>query len=113
MAAAAHVEIIRPQSGRFLIGDVPAFSIDSARQALGISGGVAFGDATTVILPLSPTRLAALSDADRFEAVPAAAVRMANAFQVTMARSHVYMHPASGLQRFVAAQRPPTGPTSP
>jgi hypothetical protein len=77
MAASARLEIIRPRrrQSRFLFGDVPAISVGAGGQALGIPGGVPFGDATTVFLPLSPTRLAALSSADRFEAVSAAAIR--------------------------------------
>ena len=112
MAASARLEIIRPRRSRsrFLLGDVPAISYDAGGTALGIPGGVPFGDATTVFLPLSPTRLAALSRADRFEAVPTAAVKQLNAFQVAKAHDYVYMHPASGLQTFVASQRPPTGP---
>ena len=58
---------------------------------------------TTVFLPLSPTRLAALGRTDRFEAVGARAVRQANARQVTKARDYVYMHPGSGLDAFVAS----------
>jgi len=112
MAARGALEIIRPKSGQFLIGDMPAISIDDARKALGIRGGVPFGDATTVILPLSPTRLAALGKVDRFEAVPAAAVRFTNFLQVNMAHKYVYMQPGSGLDSFVSAQRPPTGPTT-
>jgi hypothetical protein len=112
MVASARLEIIRPRRGRFnfLLGDVPAISVGTGGQALGIPGGVPFGDATTVFLPLSPTRLAALSSVDRFEAVGAAAVRRANAFEVAKAHDYVYMHPGSGLQAFVAWQRPPTGP---
>ena len=109
MAAAAGLEIIWPKSGHFLIGDVPAVSIDSARRALGIRGGVPFGDATSVILPLGPTRLAALGREDRFEAVPAAAVRFTNSLQIEMAHKYVFMRPGTRLESFVAAQRPPVG----
>lgn len=112
MAVSARLEIIRPSRGnsRFLLGDVPAISYDARRNALGIPGGVPFGDATTVFMPLTPTRLAALSRADRFEAVPARAVRQVNAFQVAKAHNYVFMHPESDLRRFVASQRPPIGP---
>jgi hypothetical protein len=114
IAASAYLEIIRPlRRGEFLLGDVPAISIDAQRQAMGISGGVPFGDATTVILPLSPTRLAALSRADRFDPVPAAQVRAANAFQVAKAQKYVYMRSGSRLESFVASERPPTGPVRP
>lgn len=114
MAASANLEIIRPRhTGQFLLGDVPAISIGAGGHALGIPGGVTFGDATTVFLPLSPTRLAALSSADRFEAMPAGAVRRANAIQVAKAHDYVYMHPGSNLQGFVTSERPPTGPVRP
>jgi hypothetical protein len=112
LAAAARLEIIRPRRShhQFLLGDVPAISYDAGSNALGIPGGVPFGDATTVFLPLSPTRLAALSRTDRFEAVPARAVRQVNAFTVAKARDYVYMHPGSGLETFVRSERPPAGP---
>ena len=112
MAASARLEIIRPRRGqsRFLLGDVPAISFDAGGNALGIPGGVPFGDATTVFLPLSPTRLAALSRVDRFEAVPSAAVRQVNRFQVAKAHDYVYMQPGSGLQGFVSSERTSTGP---
>ncbi len=105
-AAAARLEIIWSCRGQFqfLFGDVPALTIPD---------GAPFGDATTVFLPLSPTRLAALGKADRFEAVGARAVRQANARQVANARDYVYMHPGSGLDAFVASARPPTGPVRP
>jgi hypothetical protein len=112
MAASARLEIIRPSrsNSRFLLGDVPAISYDARRGSLGIPGGVPFGDATTVFMPLTPTRLAALSRTDRYEAVPSWAVRQVNAFQVAKAHDYVYMHPDSGLQAFVLSERPPTGP---
>ncbi|HEY1918996.1 MAG TPA: DUF4238 domain-containing protein [Streptosporangiaceae bacterium] len=112
MAASARLELLRPSrsNSRFLLGDVPAITYDARRNALGVPGGVPFGDATTVFMPLTPTRLAALSRADRFEAVPARAVRQANAIQVAKAHDYVFMHPGSDLRRFVASLRPPTGP---
>ena len=105
-AAAARLEIIwsRRSQFQFLFGDVPAITIPD---------GAPFGDATTVFLPLSPTRLVALSSTDRFEAVGAKAARQANARQVARAGDYVYMHPGSGLDTFVASERPPTGPVRP
>ena len=107
MAASAHLEIIRPlHRGQFLIGDVPAISLDTRCRAFGIRGGVPFRDATTVILPLSPRRLAVLGSADTFAAVPGAAIRWLNGFQVASAKAYVYMcmHPESRWQGFVASQ---------
>jgi hypothetical protein len=112
IAAAAHLEIIwsRRRQFQFLFGDVPAITVGAGGSALGIPGGVPFGDATTVFLPLSPWRLAALRRADNFEAVGARAARRANAMQVAKAHDYVYMRSGSGLEAFAASERPPTGP---
>ena len=112
MALASRLEIIRSRRRQFqfLFGDVPAITVGAGGAALGIPGGVPFGDADTVFLPLSPTRLAALGRVDAFEAVGARAVRRANAMQVAKAHDYVYMRPGSGLEAFVASQRPPAGP---
>lgn len=104
--AAARLEIIwsRRSHFQFMFGDVPAISAGVGGHALGIPGV-----ATTVFLPLSPTRLAALSAADRFEAVGAGAVRRVNALRVAKAHNYLFMHPRSGLDAFVASERAPTG----
>jgi hypothetical protein len=111
LAANAGLEIIRPARGEFLIGDVPAIPIDATRQALGVLGGVPFADASTVILPLGPRRLAALGRADAFRSVPGSFVKQLNAFQIAKAQTYVFMRPGSGLEPSVRSQRPPTGPT--
>lgn len=105
-AAAAGLEIICSRRSRiqFLFGDVPAVVIPE---------GAPFSEATTVFLPLSPTRIAALGRVDTFQAVGARAVRHANARQVASARAYVYMKSGSGLEPFIASQRPPTGPVRP
>lgn len=113
LSAARGLQIIRPQRGEFLIGDVPAITIDIKRRALGVLSGVAFGNATTVVLPLGPTRLAALGNADSFDSVPSTIVTQLNAFQIAKAKTNVYMRPGSGLESFVLSERPPTRTTSP
>jgi hypothetical protein len=74
-------------------------------------GGVPFADASTVILPLGPRRLAALGRTDTFRSVPGSFVKQLNAFQIMKAQTHVFMRPGSELESFVLTQRPPTGPT--
>ena len=112
LASKAGLEIIRPARGEFLIGDVPAIPIDATRQALGVLGGVPFANASTVILPLGPRRLAALGRTDAFRSVPGSFVKQLNAFQIGKAQTYVFMRPGSGLEPSVLSQRPPTGPTS-
>jgi hypothetical protein len=110
LAATAGLEIFWPARGEFLIGDVPAIPIDATHQALGVLGGVPFADASTVILPLGPRRLAALGKTDAFRSAPSSFVKQLNAFQIAKAQTYVFMRPGSGLESTVLSQRPPTGP---
>lgn len=110
MAGSMGVRILRPRRGEFLIGDVPAIPFDATSGAFGLSGGVTFGNATTVVLPLGPRRLAALTHGpDSFEAISGAEVDELNRLQVANARTHVAFRRGSGLDRLVrqvAAERP-------
>lgn len=103
MAGWMGVRILRPRRGEFLIGDVPVIPLDEISGAFGLShGGVAFGDATMVVLPLGPRRLAALTRGpDSFEAIARAEVDQLNRLQVANARTHVAFRRGSGLERLV------------
>lgn len=113
MTESLGLQIMSPQRGEFLIGDVPAIPIDVTRGALGLLGGVAFGNATMVVLPLGPRRLAAVSrGGNSFDRVSGAFVKQLNGFQISNAKEHVFMRPGSGLESFVVSERPPTGPVA-
>jgi hypothetical protein len=108
MASWMGLRILRPRRGEFLIGDVAAIPIDETRGAFDLSGGVAFGDATMIVLPLGPRRLAALvRGPDRFDAILESRVRQLNALQVANAKTHVVMRPDSSLEAGIRAVRPP------
>jgi hypothetical protein len=114
MTASLGLQILSPQGGEFIIGDVPAIPIDVQRGALGLLGGVPFGNATMIVLPLGPKRLAALSrSADSFDRVPLAFVEQVNKFQISNAKEYVFMRPGSGLASFVTAMRPPVARAKP
>jgi hypothetical protein len=80
-----------PQYGKARLRD------DATGHALGVLGGVPFADASTVILPLGPRRLAALGRTDTFRSVPEAFVKQLNAFQIAKAQTYVFVRPGSGL----------------
>ena len=108
MASWMGLRILRPRRGEFLIGDVPVIPIDETRGAFGLSGGVAFGDATMIVLPLGPRRLAVLvRGPDGFDVIPKSRVSQLNALQVASAKTHVVMRPGSGLEAEIRAVRPP------
>lgn len=113
LAATAGLQILRPARGEFLIGDVPAVTIDAQRKAIGVREGVAFGSGTTVMLPLSPNRLVALARVNSFERIPKGGVDELNAIQIRQAQKYVYYRPGSHLESFVIGKRPGTKPERP
>jgi len=104
------LQIVRPEKGEFLIGDSPAFTIDPAGKRVGILGGVPFLNATTVVLPLGPERLAALHKVDQWGVAPKRLVDALNGMQVQKAQGHVYFRPGAHFIRFLQSQRPPQRP---
>jgi UDP-N-acetylmuramoylalanine-D-glutamate ligase len=66
---------------------------------------VPIGNAATIVLPLGPHHLAALSDMDEYVEIPQRYVDRLNGFQVANAKHQVFMRPKSGLEGFIAAFR--------
>lgn len=99
LASTRRLEVITPETGQFLIGDNPALT-------LRVKGnrnfyGMAFGDAQTLLLPIGPRHMLSLGTEDVRLTVPQSFVDRLNAVQVHAAYRYVYMHPESGLERFV------------
>ena len=59
------LEIHTPQSGEFLIGDVPALTVRRDTHRVGVLGGIALGDADSVFMPLGPRHVASLGSSPR------------------------------------------------
>lgn len=102
------LEILTPASGEFLIGDVPALTIRHDRTQAGVLGGIALGDANTVIMPLGPHHLAALGTANLAGKLSPDQVASVNTRQIASAIEYVYLRPGSGHEhsvRSLAARR--------
>jgi hypothetical protein len=95
------LEILTPGSSEFLIGDVPALTIPRGPGRPGVAAGTALGDARTVIMPLGPRHLAALSRTGLTAELTREQVAIANAYQVGGAAEYVWLRPGSGLENFV------------
>ena len=95
------LEILSPASGEFLIGDVPALTVRHDRSQAGVLGGIALGDANTVIMPLGPHRLAALGRTNLAGNLSPDQVESVNARQIASAIEYVYLRPGSGLEHTV------------
>jgi hypothetical protein len=103
------LQIISPRRGEFLIGDVPAIPVDRERGAVGVLDGVAFADASMIVLPLGPRRLAALTkEPNGFERIGERRVAELNSFQVVNAKERVFSRPGGDLESFIQSQRPLT-----
>lgn len=100
------VEIVQPEEGEFLIGDVPALTVRHDQLTVGVRAGIALGDANTVIFPLGPHHLAALGPANQIGTVPKRTVDRLNAMQVEAAHRYVYFRPGSGLDETVRTALP-------
>lgn len=98
------IEIIKPAEGNFLIGDVPALSL-GLDGGIGVLGGVAIGDAYTIIMPISPQRVLAIGPKPAVGTMPKADVDRLNRYQVLGAIEHVFAHPDSNLAEFVRSTR--------
>jgi hypothetical protein len=99
------LQIMSPRSGEFLIGDVPAIPVDSRRGALGLLGGVAFADASMIVLPLGPRRLAALTEAPNgFERIGERRVAELNSLQLANAKERVFSRPGADFDSFIRSR---------
>ncbi|MFG1857149.1 DUF4238 domain-containing protein [Actinomadura geliboluensis] len=96
------VEILRPEAGRFIIGDSPAMTICLDGQRIK-SYKMAVGEANSVLLPIGPTCLLALGSNTVLGSIPETWVDQANELQIRAARKYVYLHPDSRAENFVRA----------
>ncbi|WP_046500808.1 DUF4238 domain-containing protein [Streptomyces odonnellii] len=93
MASNWHLEVLTPESGQFLVGDNPAVSVRTDTTPW--SYNMAFGDAHSIILPITPRHLLALGRKNAVAAIPRALMDRINTVQILAADHYVYMHPRS------------------
>ncbi|MER7496461.1 DUF4238 domain-containing protein [Streptomyces pharetrae] len=99
MASSWHLEVLTPESGQFLVGDNPAVSVRTDKTPW--SYNMAFGDAHSIVLPITPRHLLALGRKNLVGTIPRAVMDQINTVQILAADRYVYMHPRSTrLERF-------------
>jgi hypothetical protein len=101
IANSGGLEIGRPATGEFLIGDTPALAVRLDHEGIGPVGGVALADAHQIVLPLGPQLIASLGPSNAFGTIPEQLVHAFNDLQVRAAQQHVYFRPGSGLEHSV------------
>lgn len=92
-AAKWHLEVLTPESGQFLVGDNPGVSVRTDTKPF--SYNMAFNDAHSIVLPISPRHLLALGRENLVGTIPRATVNDLNTVQIRAADQYVYMHPRS------------------
>jgi hypothetical protein len=94
------LEILTPGRGEFLIGDVPALTIQHGNPRVGVLGGIALHDASSVFMPLGPRHVAGLGRVPQTAELSSDQVNEVNAAQLLGAMERIYMRPGSGLEDF-------------
>ena len=110
------VEILVPESGEFIIGDVPALAIRLGQSTTGVRSGVGLATADELAIPLGPKSLAVLRNAGRtgFGKASSAEVESYNTMQIQAAYRHVHFRPGSGLPAWIrSVNRPEIYPPLP
>jgi hypothetical protein len=77
----------------FLIGDAPAQSLKTGHRGVGPLGGVPWGEANTVFMPLGPHHVMSLNRTDEYVDMNEDNVRIVNRIQIVAAHQHVVWHP--------------------
>ncbi|MDA8314043.1 MAG: hypothetical protein M0010_02555 [Actinomycetota bacterium] len=93
------LQIWTPAAGSFVLGDTPALTWGNG--AVGIQGGVPFGEARSVSLPLGPGHLAAFGQVGGYGELTPEAVNEVNRWQIRQAQRYVYFHPDPATEEWV------------
>lgn len=83
------------------MGDVPALTVQRGVPQVGVLGGIALHDSSSVFMPLGPRHVAGLGRVPQTAELSSTQVNEVNAAQLLGAMERVYMRPGSGLKDFV------------
>ncbi len=108
------VEILIPANNdkEFLIGDVPALTINFASGAAGLAQHVTVDEADAIVLPLGPRVLASLGANSGVRTIDDTEVDHFNALQVRAAATYVHYRPGADFQANVMVWRSMESTTS-
>jgi hypothetical protein len=110
LLALLNVQVLRaPAESEFLIGDSPVVKLDEHGVRRGVMNPIQIGNATSVLMPLTPLFMVALDSLTADHTVTVDEVRRYNTWQLEAARERVFMRPAAtALMAWVEKSRPPT-----
>ena len=101
------IQILTPASPskEFLLGDIPALTLDYATGAVGLAQGVTVDHADEIFMPLAPTLLVAIGPPDGARSIPDDEVDQYNQRQVRAAHDYLIHRPGAVFTASIAAWR--------
>jgi hypothetical protein len=106
--AAMNIEVVVPASAskEFLVGDVPALTVDTTTGMAGVRNGVSIGNADLIFMPLTPKLAAIVSGGIGVRTADDKEVDDLNRYQVIGASRYAYYRPGASFAASIASSRP-------
>jgi hypothetical protein len=106
--ATMNIELVVPASAskEFLVGDVPALTVDTTTGMAGVRNGIAIGNADLIFMPLAPKLAAIVGGGIGVRAADDLEVDDLNRYQVIGASRYVYYRPGATFAPWIATLRP-------
>jgi hypothetical protein len=101
------VEILTPSnsSAEFVLGDVPAITVNHGTGAAGLAAGVAVDEADEIFMPFGPRLLVVVGGSSGARSIGDADVERYNRLEVRLARNRVFHRPGSNFALDIEAWR--------
>jgi hypothetical protein len=106
--ASMNIELVVPVSSskEFLIGDVPALTVNTTTGTAGVRNGVAIGNADLIFMPLAPKLAAIVGGGTGVHTANDQECDDLNRYQVIGASHYVYYRPGANFAPSIASWRP-------
>ena len=93
------IQILSPASKvkEFLLGDLPAITVDRVTGAAGPDAGVTIDQADEIVMPLTPRLLIVLGTSNGIRLIPDDEVDSCNALQTRLARDYLIYRPTAAF----------------
>ena len=105
IVGADRVGVCVAEEGEFLIGDAPAQSLSSDKPGVGPLGGVSWGEATVIVMPISRHLAISTEPEGGYIALDAHGVQVLNQVEAASAFRHIIWHPSADFTDLVLETR--------
>lgn len=101
------IQILTPASPskEFLLGDIPALTLDHATGAVGLAQGVTADQADEIFMPVAPRLLVTVGPPDGARSIPDDEVDQYNRWQARAAHDYLFHRPTANFTASITAWR--------